>query len=132
MSMDLLKTITGKVAAGVVALVVIIGAISWWRMEPATRASLVHGTGKIIAWFGIVLLLPWASFFIIARVGKMQSNLAAGLLVLGYTVLEFLLLCWLFDWSIQGAAGWTFALLGTLLAAVYNLFTCDWIAEKLE
>jgi hypothetical protein len=47
-----------------------------------------------------------------------------------YSLLEFFMLLWLFDWSIPGAAAWTFVTVGGLVAAVYNLFTCDWIAEK--
>ena len=39
--MDLLKTVTGKVVAGAVALAVIAGGISWWRMDEATRQMLL-------------------------------------------------------------------------------------------
>ena len=128
--MDFLKTVTGKVISGLVTLAVIAAGISWWQMDPATKQMLLSGTGKIVSWFGIVLLLPWATFFLIGRVGKFESNLAGGILVAGYTLLEVLLLAWLFDWSISGTGDWTFVALGGLVAAVYNLFTCDWIAEK--
>ena len=128
--MDLLKGMAGKIMTGVVALAVIVGAITWWSMEPASRQAILAGTGRIIAWFGIVVLLPWATFFVIAPVAKRESNLAGGILVAGYTVLELLLLFWLFRWKIDGAAAWTFVCLGGLVAAVYNVFTCDWIAEK--
>lgn len=129
--MDFLKTIAGKVTAGVIALAVVASAISWWQMDPVARQNLLSATGRIVAWFGCVLLLPWATFFIITRIARFDSNLAGGLLVFAYTLLEFLLLFWLFNWSFPGPAAWVFVLLGTLLAAVYNLFTCDWIAEKL-
>jgi len=130
--MDFLKTVAGKVVGGIVALVVLIGVISWWRMSGDTKAAIMLGTGKIVAWFATVILLPWATFFIIGGVNRLQSNLAGGLLVAGYTILELVLLLWLFDWSVRGAAAWTFIAVGTLVAAVYNLFACDWIAEKLE
>ena len=128
--MDFLKIVGGKIAGGIVALVVIAAAISWWRMDPAARQHLLNNTGKIASWFGVVLFLPWATFFLIGRVGRLDSNLAGAVLVLGYTALEMLLLAWLFHWSIGGATEWTFMVFGGLLAAVYNLFTCDWIAEK--
>lgn len=128
--MDLLKTIAGRVVTGVLALAVVAGGITWWNMDPATRDAILAGTGRILAWLGIVLLLPWSSFFLIGRVARMQSNLAGGVLVLAYTALEFILLMWLFNWRSPGTAGWVFIALGTLVAAVYNLFTCDWIAEK--
>jgi FtsH-binding integral membrane protein len=130
--MDFFKSMAGKVVAGLVALVVIVGGISWWQMDPATRESVLAGAGRIFGWLGVVALLPWATFFLIGRVARRESNLAGGLLVAAYTLLEGLGLLWLFDWSIQGTAAWSFVVFGVLLAGVYNLFVCDWIAEKLE
>ena len=128
--MEFLKTVGGKVVGGIVTLVVIIAAISWWRLDPGARQHIIGNTGKIVGWFGLVLIVPWASFFVIGRVGRMDSNLAGAALVLVYTALEMFLLAWLFGWSIHGSTQWTFMVFGGLLAAVYNLFTCDWIAEK--
>jgi len=130
--MEFLKTVTGKVIAGFVALAVIAGGISWWQMDPDTRHMLVSGTGKIIGWLLLVLIVPWATFFVIGRVGKMESNLAGAVLVASYTLTETLLLAWLFHWSIPGATAWTFLIVGALFAGAYNLFTCDWIAEKVS
>lgn len=130
--MDFLKSMTGKVVTAALGLAVIAAGISWWQMEPETRQMLVSGTGKILGWLGIVLVLPWATFFLIGRVARLESNGAGAALVAGYTLIEALLLAWLFDWSIPGATAWSFLILGALFAAVYNLFTCDWIAEKVE
>jgi len=129
--MDLLNTVTGKVVGGAIALAVIAGGISWWQMDEATRQMLLSGAGRIVAWVGVVLTLPWVTFFVTGRVARLQSNLAGGMLVLTYTLLELALLGWLFEWSIAGPTAWTFVAAGGLLAAVYNLFTCDWIAEKI-
>ena len=130
--MDFLKSAGGKVLSGLVGLAVIAGGISWWQMDPATREALVTGTGRIVSWLGVVLLLPWATFFLVGRVGRTDSNAAGAALVLGYTLAEALLLAWLFDWSIRGPAAWTFTAAAVLVAGVYNLFTCDWIAEKVN
>jgi hypothetical protein len=128
--MEFLKTITGRVVSGLIALGVVAGGIAWWQMDPATRQTLASDTGKILAWFGVMLVWPWASFAIIARVAKLESNLAGGLLVGAYTLAEIVLLAWLFHWHMPNATAWTFLLLGGLLAAAYNLLICDWIAEK--
>ena len=128
--MDFLKSVGGKVVSGIVALAVIAAAISWWTMEPETRQALLSGTGKIVSWFGVVLLLPWVSFFLIGRIARTESNAAGAALVLSYTVAEAVLLAWLFAWSVAGATAWVFFGAAVLLAGVYNLFTCDWIAEK--
>ena len=130
--MDFLKTVTGKVVSGIVALVVILAVISWWRMDEATKHSLLSGTGKIVGWFGVMLVLPWALFFVAGWVGRFESNLASGAFIVLLTALDATLLAWLFNWSVSGATAWTFFAAATLLAGVYNLFTCDWIAEKVS
>jgi len=129
--MEFLKTMTGKIVGGLVGLVVVIAGISWWRMDAGTKNWLLTGTGRIVSWFGIMLLVPWATFFIIGWVAKMDKNAAGAVLVFVYTLIEALLLLWLFEWSLPGATAWSFFAVGTLLAGVYNLLVCDWIAEKL-
>src|SRR5687767_11271003 len=75
--MDFLKTVTGKVVSGIVALAVILAVISWWRMDDATKHMLLSGTGKIFGWLGVMLVLPWALFFAAGWVGQFESNQAA-------------------------------------------------------
>jgi hypothetical protein len=130
--MDFLKTIGGKIVTGLMAIAVIAAAISWWEMDDSTKHTLLSGTGKIVAWFGIVIAVPWASFFLIGRVAKLESNAAGGALVALLTTVEAVLLAWLFGWGVRGATSWTFFAAATLIAGVYNLFTCDWIAEKVS
>ncbi len=129
-AMDFLKSVTGKVVSAALGLAVIAGGISWWSMEADTRSMLISGTGRIVAWLLGVLLWPWATFFVIAWVAKVNRNSAGAMLVAAYTILEAALLVWLFGWSLPGGAAWTFAGVGVLFAAVYNVLACDWIAEK--
>jgi hypothetical protein len=128
--MDFLKGVAGKVVTGLVALAVVATAISWWQMDESTRAMLLRGAGRIFAWLGIVLVVPWASFFVIGRVARLDNNAAGATLVGAITVIEAAVLAWLFEWSVHGAAPWVFFAAATLFAGVYNLFACDWIAEK--
>jgi len=128
--MDFLKGVAGKVVTGLVALAVIATAISWWQMDESTRATLLTGAGRIFAWLGVVLVVPWASFFVIGKVARLESNAAGATLVVAYTAAEAAVLAWLFEWSVRGAAPWVFFAAATLFAGVYNLFACDWIAEK--
>ena len=128
--MDFLKGVAGKVVTGLVALAVIATAMSWFQMDEATRATLLTGAGRIFGWLGIVIVVPWASFFLIGSVARLDSNAAGAALVLAYTAVEAAVLAWLFDWSVSGAAPWVFFITATLFAGAYNLFACDWIAEK--
>jgi hypothetical protein len=129
--MDLLKSVTGKVVAGAVALAVVAGGISWWQMDEATRQMLLSGTGRIVSWLLVVLLAPWATFFVTTWVAKCQSNAAGAAMVVAYTLVEVVALAWLFHWNVPNATAWTFLVVGALFAAAYNLLACDWIAEKL-
>src|SRR5678809_187809 len=106
--MDLLKSVTGKVVAGAVALAVVAAGISWWQMDEATRQMLLSGSGKIVSWLLVVPFAPWATFFLTTWVAKRESNAAGAALVAAYTVIEALLLAWLFHWNIPGATAWTF------------------------
>lgn len=128
--MEFLQSVTGKIVSGLVGLAVLAAGISWWRMDESTHHMLLVGTGRIVSWFGVVLFLPWVTFAVIGRVARFDSNAAGALLVGAYTLIEFLLLLYLFNWSFPGATAWTFVAVGILFAAAYNLFTCDWIAEK--
>ncbi|HXE51615.1 MAG TPA: hypothetical protein VN541_01295 [Tepidisphaeraceae bacterium] len=130
--MEFLKSIGGKVATGLVALAVIAGAVSWFQMDPGTRHEIVSGTMRIIGWFAIVIVIPWVTFFLIGSVARLESNFAGGALILGYTALEAVLLAWMFGWSIRGGTAVGFYSAAVLLAAAYNLFACDFIAEKVE
>jgi len=130
--MDFLKTIGGKIVSGLVAVAVIAIAITWWQMDASTRHALLSGSGKIIGWLMVVLVVPWATFFVVGWVARFERNAAGALLVLIYTAIEALLLGWLFGWGIKGATAIVFFCAATLLAGAYNLFTCDWIAEKVE
>ena len=130
--MEFLKSIGGKIITGLVSLAVIGGAISWFEMDPNTRHSIVAGTGRIFGWFALVIAVPWATFFVIAAVARLRSNLAGAMLVGLYTLIEAVLLAWLFGWAVRGAMPVVFFGAGVLIAAAYNLFACDWIAEKVE
>ena len=130
--MDWLKGIGGKILSAALILGVGIAAYGWYEADPATRSMVVNSVGKVIGWLLAVLLIPWVSFLIIGWVAKKDSN-AAGVMFVGLmTTLEAAGLLWLFDFGLKGGAAWSLAVAAVLFAAVYNVFTCDWIAEKVE
>jgi hypothetical protein len=74
--------------------------------------------------------VPWATFFVIGRIARLESNAAGAVLVGGYTLAEAGLLGWLFGAGGHGPTGWTLFAAAVLLAGAYNLLACDWIAER--
>ncbi len=139
--MDFLKTMAGKVVTTIVTaavtLAVIIAAISWFTMSPGERQAVLSDVGQVtraigmfIGWLLLVGVIPWATFFVIGKVGRIETNLAGVALVVVYTGLEATLLAWMYGWSVRGAVAWIFFAAATLVAGLYNLLACDWIAEK--
>jgi FtsH-binding integral membrane protein len=129
-AMDFFKRVGAIVIGGLVALGVLAGAISWWRADPATHDWLLRIIGHCLAWMAIVLMVPWATFFIVSAVARKDSNAAGGVLVGTYTVIELALFFWLFHTSAWDATMFVILVGAGLFAAIYNLFACDFIAEK--
>jgi hypothetical protein len=129
--MDFLKSLGGKIASGAVSLAVVSAGLAWYETDPATKHQILSVSGRLLGWMMLVLIVPWALFWLIAWVAKMDTNAAGAALVLTITAVQALVLAWMFGWSIHGATTWVLYVAAILIAAVYNLFTCDWIAEKL-
>lgn len=129
--MDFLKTIVGKLVTGAVILATFAVGLAWYQMDPASRSALAGGAGRVVGWVAIVAAVPWAIFFLIQRIAKFDSNTASGIFILLLTLLEATVLAWMFNFNLHGGAAWTFFAVGVLLAGVYNLLLCDWIAERM-
>jgi prepilin signal peptidase PulO-like enzyme (type II secretory pathway) len=129
---DFLKSLGGKIATGAISLAVVSAGLAWWQTEPATRDHILSVSGRLLGWFVLVLILPWASFAAVGWVSRQQSNAAGAALVMVITVAEAAVLAWMFSWSIAGATEWVLYTAAVLVCGVYNLFICDWIAEMAE
>ena len=128
--MDFLKSVGGKVASGAVVLAVGVAGLAWYETDPATKHTILTGTGRILGWTLLVLVSPWASFALVGWVAKFDTNAAGAALVVGLTAVQAVVLGWMFGWSAHGATVWTVYAAAVLVAGVYNLFACDWIAER--
>lgn len=78
----------------------------------------------------VALLMPWVLFWLIGFVARKDSNAASAILVLTLTISEAIMLGVLFGFTNHSATGWMMFGASVLLAGVYNLLACDWIAEK--
>jgi hypothetical protein len=69
---------------------------------------MAGGAGRIIGWIVLVVAIPWAIFFLIQRIARLDSNAASGVFILLLTLLEAAGLAWMFRFNIAGGAAWTF------------------------
>ena len=115
---------------GVTVLAVIGAAVAYYDLSPAERSAMWGHVGRALVWLGIVLVLPWATFFLTTAVARRESNAVGAGLVAGYTLVDVAVLLLL-----VGTPGGTFlvclSVLGLLVALTYNLLVCDWVAERL-
>ena len=120
-----------KVIGGVVLLGVVVAGIAFYQAGPEGRAAFFGVSGRIVGWSLMVAVGPWLLFWLIAHVARRDSNAAAATLVGGLTLVELLVLWWMFQFEVGGTVAVSFFVVGVLLAAAYNLLVCDWIADRL-
>lgn len=131
-SMGLLHLSLSRLATAIAALAVVIGGISWWQMEPATRSLILDTLGRVIGWLLAVVAIPFLSLPLIGWVARRESNAAGAVFIAVLTAVEGIALFWLFDFDVPGAMAGSLAIAAILLAGVYNLLLCDWLAERME
>ncbi len=125
------KFVGGKVLTAI--LIVSTGAsLIWFWKHPEVLVALWENLKAVLAWMGFVIVLPWAMFFVPAKVIGLESNGAAAAMLIGYLVIDVVVAFWLADWRIGGALTWVVVLLGFLTAGVYNFLVCDYLAERFE
>ncbi|MBI4719518.1 MAG: hypothetical protein HY763_17110 [Planctomycetes bacterium] len=124
--------IGGKVVTSILAALLIGGGIWFWN-HPEQLATIWRTLQYVLVWLGITVALPWATFFVTPWVVSKDSNAAAGLMLLGYTVADFVVAWWLIG-SLRGLGtlSWMVLLLGFLAAAVYNFKVCEYQAQQAE
>ena len=116
---------------GVTVLAVVAAAVAYYDLSPAERSAMWHLIGRALVWLGIVVILPWATFFVTTAVAKIESNAAGAGLVGGYTLVDLAVLLLLVGTPV-GTFSICLTILGALVALTYNLLVCDWIADRLS
>ena len=125
------KYIGGKVLTAILVACVLWTSYYFYK-NPEKLETLWESTKASLVWLGFVAALPWGLFFIPPLVVKADSNAAAAGMLAGYLILAILMAFWLAGWSFGGVLVWGLAILGFLLAAVYNFTVCDFLAEHAE
>jgi len=126
------KYVGGRVLTAVLVISSAAGIIWFWK-HPEQLQSLWRVIKFVLAWLGFAIVLPWALFFVPPWVIRKESNLAAGLMLAGYLLLDIVVALFLAGGVRgHGTLTWIVLLLGFLSAGVYNFLVCDYQAEKTE
>jgi hypothetical protein len=126
----------GKYVGGkVLTAVLVVGAaatVIWFWKHPEQLRDLWNIFKLVLVWLGVVIVLPWALFFVVPWVQKRDNNVAPALMLLGFLAIDVLVALYLAGWSVSGALAWMVLLIGFLAAGVYNFLVCDFIAHRIE
>lgn len=129
------ETIGKYVGGKVLTAVLVVGSAAslyWCYRHPERIEPIWDVLKSVLAWLGIVLVLPWAGFFLMPWVMKFDTNVASGLLLVGYLLIDFLVAMALSGWGVEGTLTWMVLILGFLAAGVYNFLVCEYQAHRLE
>lgn len=127
----------GKYVGGRVLTAILVvssfGAGVWFWKHPEQLQTIWMTIKYVLVWLGFVLVLPWATFFVTPWVLKFDSNLAAGVMLAGYSLADVALALYLIGGPLgHDSLTWGVLLLGFLSAGVYNFMACEHQAECLE
>lgn len=125
------KYVGGKVLAALLGVGAVLSIIWFWNHPEQLQAIWAVLKG-VLVWLGLVIVLPWAAFFVTGWVVKRESNLAAGVLLGALTAIDALFAFYLAGWQVEGALTWMVLLLGFLSAGAYNFLVCDFQAARFE
>lgn len=116
-----------------VLVVASAAGIIWFWKHPEQLEVLWVVIKRVLAWLGFVIVLPWALFFVPPWVIKKESNLAAGLMLAAYLVID-VVVALLLAGGVRGhgTLAWVVLVLGFAAAGVYNFLVCDSQADRID
>lgn len=124
------------VGSKVVTAVLVVsgaGATIWFWNHPEDLQTIWHTIKYVLVWMGIVLVLPWTTFFLTNWAVAKDSNATVAIMLLGYAIADIIVaFCLIGRVSGLGFMTWMVLLLGFLSAAVYNFKVCEYHANRLE
>ncbi len=107
-------------------------SLIWFWRHPEHLQALWGTLKGVLAWLGFVIVFPWATCFVPAKVVKMESNAAAAGMLAGYVAIDVAVALWLHGGLFSGALTWTVLLFGFLAAGAYNFLVFDHVAERVD
>jgi hypothetical protein len=104
------------------------GSLEWWQVYIRNT----HWLLRLVSWFGLVLVLPWAAAPLIKAVVRQENNaLAAGLL--GFLTVAGTVAAWvLLGLPADGIGSLVLPAAALAAAGLYNFIVCEALASRYE
>jgi hypothetical protein len=126
------KFVGGKVITAVLVVSSTLIVIWYFRLPLEERAALWSMARSALIWIGFVAVLPWATFFVPARVVRAESNAMAAAMLAFYLLADVGFAMYLTRGTFGGTWQTAVLLLGFLVAGLYNFLACDFVANRVE
>lgn len=126
------KFVGGKILTAVLVVTSALIIIWYYRLPLEERDAIWTAARHALVWFGFVVVLPWATFFVPVRVARADSNTASALMLLGYLAVDIAFALYLTGGTIGGTFQAAILILGFLCAALYNFLACEFVADRAE
>ncbi len=126
------KFVGGKVLTAALVVTSAVVVIWYYRLPLDDRAAIWTAVRGGLIWLGFVLILPWATFFVPARVVRAESNVISAVMLLGYLALDVVFALFLTGGTLGSAWQTAILILGFLCAALYNFVACEFVADRAE
>lgn len=126
------KFIGGKILTAILVVTSVLIVIWYYRLPLEDRAAMWAAARDVLVWIGFVLVLPWATFFVPARVVRADSNVISGLMLLGYWIADIAFALYLTGGTVGGTFQAAILILGFLCAGLYNFLACEFVADRAE
>ena len=112
------------------AALLVLLAITFYRMDAATKTAIWEGIWRTTAWVIIAAALPWSGQFFVRRLIAVGSNWAGVALIAAFTLINAILgLILMHGWPAGGAA-WLASLAALGIAGTYNYLVSEYLAEQ--
>lgn len=125
------KYVGGKVVSAL-CVIASAAAIFYFYKHPEVAANIWAVIKYSLAWIGFAAVLPWASYAVLPKVLKLESNAMSVLLLGVLLALDVVMALWLCGWHVGGALAWAVLFLGFIAAGVYNFVICESLARQIE
>lgn len=126
----ILGRLTERVLSLVALGLVVLAGVALWQMGPEGRAAIWSAIWRTALWLALAAALPWTGRLFIGRVLAVGANWAGLVLIAALTAIDLIVGLVLIGGLPAGGWGWLAALAALGLAATYNYFVAEYLAEQ--
>jgi hypothetical protein len=125
-----LGRIAEKTLGWIVLGLIVAAGIAIWRMDSTLRGDIWSFAWRSAVWVVLAAAIPWLARFIMKAVALAGTNWAPLALLAGLVALDLVAAAAVMTGWPTGGWGWSAGLAALGLAATYNYWVTEYLAER--